>query len=80
MPADMFLRGLAIGVAVAAPVGPIGLLCINRTLTAGFAAGLATGLGAATADAAYGAVAAFGLAALVGAVSAAGDGLIPPSR
>ncbi len=75
MPADMFLRGLAIGVAVAAPVGPIGLLCINRTLTAGFAAGLATGLGAATADAAYGAVAAFGLAALGGAVSAAGDGL-----
>ncbi len=64
MPADMFLRGLAIGVAVAAPVGPIGLLCINRTLTAGF-----------TADAAYGAVAAFGLAALGGAVSAAGDGL-----
>ncbi len=75
MPADLFLRGLAIGVAVAAPVGPIGLLCINRTLTAGFAAGLATGLGAATADAAYGAVAAFGLAALGGAVSAAGDGL-----
>ncbi len=75
MPADLFLRGLAIGVAVAAPVGPIGLLCINRTLTAGFAAGFATGLGAATADAAYGAVAAFGLAALGGAVSAAGDGL-----
>ncbi len=75
MPVDLFLRGLAIGVAVAAPVGPIGLLCINRTLTAGFAAGLATGLGAATADAAYGAVAAFGLAALAGAVSAAGDGL-----
>ena len=75
MPADLFLRGLAIGVAVAAPVGPIGLLCINRTLTTGFAAGFATGLGAATADAAYGAVAAFGLAALGGAVSAAGDGL-----
>ncbi len=75
MAADLFLRGLAIGVAVAAPVGPIGVLCINRTLTAGFAAGLVTGLGAATADAAYGAVAAFGLTALAGAVSAAGDGL-----
>lgn len=56
------VRGLAIGFAIAAPVGPIGLLCIQRTLAQGRLVGLATGLGAATADALYGFVAAFGLA------------------
>jgi threonine/homoserine/homoserine lactone efflux protein len=58
--------GLALGLAVAAPVGPMSLLCIRRTLAGGFAAGLLSGLGVATADALYGAVAAFGLAALTG--------------
>ncbi|HYH18060.1 MAG TPA: LysE family transporter [Azospirillum sp.] len=58
------LKGLVIGVSIAAPVGPIGLLCIRRTLAEGPAMGLATGLGAATADALYGAVAGFGLAAV----------------
>lgn len=52
--------------AIAAPVGPIGVLCIRRTFAEGRAAGLATGLGAATADALYGAVAAFGLTAISG--------------
>jgi len=56
------LRGLLIGFAIAAPVGPIGVLCIRRTLAAGQLVGLASGLGAATADAFYGAVAGFGLA------------------
>src|SRR5947207_4814304 len=54
-------KGLAIGFCIAAPVGPIGVLCIRRSLAEGMVIGLATGLGAATADAAYGAVAAFGL-------------------
>lgn len=58
---SLFLRGLLIGLAIAAPVGPIGLLCIQRTLALGRTAGLLSGLGAATADAFYGAVAAFGL-------------------
>jgi threonine/homoserine/homoserine lactone efflux protein len=66
----VFLRGLAIGFGIAAPVGPIGILCIRRTLADGRAVGFAAGLGAATADALYGAVAAFGLtlvsSALVG--------------
>ena len=52
---SLFLEGVVIGFAVAAPVGPIGVLCIRRTLTDGRAAGLVSGLGAATADAAYGA-------------------------
>ena len=56
-----FLRGLAIGFGIAAPVGPIGVLCIRRTLADGRAVGFASGLGAATADAMYGGVAAFGL-------------------
>lgn len=58
-----FLRGLAMGFAIAAPVGPIGLLCIQRTLAAGRAMGLATGLGAATADGIWGLAAALGLGA-----------------
>jgi threonine/homoserine/homoserine lactone efflux protein len=58
---SVFLRGLAIGFGIAAPVGPIGILCIRRTLADGRAVGFAAGLGAATADALYGAVAAFGL-------------------
>jgi threonine/homoserine/homoserine lactone efflux protein len=57
-------RGAVIGFAIAAPVGPIGVLCIRRTFAEGRAAGLATGLGAATADAFYGAVAAFGLTSI----------------
>ena len=55
------LKGLLIGFSIAAPVGPIGVLCIQRTLAHGRLIGFASGLGAATADAAYGFVAAFGL-------------------
>jgi threonine/homoserine/homoserine lactone efflux protein len=54
-------RGLAIGLSIAAPVGPIGVLCIRRTLAEGRASGLVSGLGAATADGLYGCVAGFGL-------------------
>ena len=60
----MFSKGLVIGFSIAAPVGPIGLLCIRRSLLDGVMAGLATGLGAATADAAYGGIAGFGLTAI----------------
>jgi len=56
-----FLRGVLIGFSIAAPVGPIGVLCILRTLANGRVNGLVSGLGAATADALYGSVAAFGL-------------------
>jgi threonine/homoserine/homoserine lactone efflux protein len=64
--ASLFLKGLAIGFSIAAPVGPIGALCIRRTLAEGRAVGLASGMGAATADMFYGAVAAFGLTAVSG--------------
>jgi len=58
------LKGVVVGLSIAAPVGPIGLLCIRRSLAEGWRVGLATGLGAATADAAYGCVAGFGLTAV----------------
>ena len=58
------IKGLVIGLAIAAPVGPIGVLCIRRTLAEGRLVGLVTGMGAATADGLYGAVAAFGLTAV----------------
>jgi len=61
-----FLRGLVIGFSIAAPVGPIGVLCIRRTLAEGRALGFVSGLGAATADAIYGAIAGFGLTFLSG--------------
>jgi threonine/homoserine/homoserine lactone efflux protein len=64
MELTFLLRGLALGFAIAAPVGPIGVLCIRRTLAEGRVVGLVTGLGAATADATYGAVAAFGVSAI----------------
>ena len=66
MSAGLFVQSLWIGLSIAAPVGPIGLLVIQRTLRHGGAVGLATGLGAAAADAAYGAVGAFGVSALIG--------------
>ncbi len=56
-----FLKGLALGLAVAAPVGPIGVLCIRRTLAHGRLSGFVTGLGTATADTMYASVAGFGL-------------------
>jgi threonine/homoserine/homoserine lactone efflux protein len=59
-----FARGLAIGFAIAAVIGPIGLLCIRRTLADGPAVGVASGLGAATADGFYASIAAFGLTAI----------------
>jgi threonine/homoserine/homoserine lactone efflux protein len=57
-------RGWLIGFAIAAPVGPIGVLCIRRTLSGGRLVGFLSGIGAATADAVYGAIAAFGLTAI----------------
>jgi threonine/homoserine/homoserine lactone efflux protein len=61
MDIGFLLRGMVIGFSIAAPVGPIGVLCIRRTLTEGRAFGFVSGLGAATADAIYGCIAGFGL-------------------
>ncbi|MBA4384040.1 MAG: lysine transporter LysE [Anaerolinea sp.] len=61
MDINYLLKGIIIGFSIAAPVGPIGVLCIRRTLADGRTTGLLSGLGAATADALYGCVAGFGM-------------------
>lgn len=58
---ETILKGLMLGFSIAAPVGPIGVLCIRRTLARGFKSGFVSGLGAASADALYGIIAAAGL-------------------
>ncbi|MDB9525066.1 LysE family transporter [Oscillatoria sp. CS-180] len=58
------LEGLILGLSIAAPVGPIGILCVRRTLALGRWIGLVSGLGAATADGFYGCIAGFGLTAI----------------
>lgn len=68
MSATLFIRGFLIGLSVAATLGPMAILCIRRTLADGRLAGLATGLGVATADGCYGAVAGFGLTVVSGAL------------
>lgn len=62
----LFLKSLIIGFSIAAPVGPIGILCISRSLQKGFKSGFITGCGAAVADGIYGAIAAFGLTSISG--------------
>lgn len=64
----ILLQGLVIGFSIAAPIGPIGILCIQRTVLKGRAYGLVSGLGAATADAIYGSIAGFGLTVVSGAL------------
>lgn len=61
MDLSFLFRGLIIGVSIAAPVGPLAVLCIRRTLTQGRVAGLVSALGIASADAVYGAIGGFGL-------------------
>jgi threonine/homoserine/homoserine lactone efflux protein len=62
----VLLKGVVAGLCIAAPVGPVGVLCMRRSLAEGVRVGFASGLGAATADATYGCVAAFGLTAISG--------------
>ncbi|WP_025898466.1 LysE family translocator [Sneathiella glossodoripedis] len=64
MDLQLLIKGFLIGIAVAAPVGPVGALCIRRAISDGRVAAIGTGMGAAVADAIYGAVAAFGLTAV----------------
>src|SRR5260221_11628219 len=56
-----FLKGIAVGIVIAVPVGPVGVLCVRRTIFEGRLFGFLSGLGAATADTIFGIVAGFGL-------------------
>ncbi len=66
MDITILLKGILLGFSIAAPVGPIGVLCIRRTLAGGRLSGFVSGLGAATADAFYGSIAGFGLTFISG--------------
>lgn len=70
---DLLLRGILLGLAVAMPVGPIGVLCIQRSLAGGFWTGFSGGIGTAVADAVYAALAAAGFAVLAGSIGPAQD-------
>ncbi|KVL50305.1 LysE/ArgO family amino acid transporter [Burkholderia territorii] len=61
----LFIKSVVMGLSIAVPVGPIGMLCIQRSLSRGFRAGFATGVGAACADAIYGLLGALGVAGIV---------------
>lgn len=61
---SLLLKGLVMGFSIAAPVGPVGLLCIRRTLAKGRLSGLVSGMGAASADGLYGLLAGLGIGAL----------------
>ncbi|WP_137790266.1 LysE family transporter [Bacillus sp. E(2018)] len=61
MLSELFIKGLILGISIAAPVGPIGVFCIQRTLTQGRVVGIVSGLGAACADLLYGLIAGLGL-------------------
>jgi len=61
---EIFLQGCVVGFIIASPIGPVGVLCIRRTLTEGRLVGLVTVFGAATADALYGLIAGLGLTAV----------------
>ena len=56
-----FLKGIVVGIVIAVPIGPVGVMCVRRTVFAGKLAGFVSGLGAATADAVIGIIAGFGL-------------------
>ena len=60
----IIINGFIFGLVLAAPVGPVGVLCVQRTLSEGRMHGLLSGLGAAVGDAIYGAIAAFGVSAV----------------
>jgi threonine/homoserine/homoserine lactone efflux protein len=67
-----FIKGVILGFSIAAPVGPIGVLCIRKTLQFGRLSGLSSGMGAAIADTVYGIIAAFGLTLVANFLIAAG--------
>jgi threonine/homoserine/homoserine lactone efflux protein len=62
---ELLLRGVLAGLAIAIPVGPVNILCISRTIASGRVAGLISGLGAATADTLYGAIAGFSISLVI---------------
>jgi len=64
-PWELLLRGAIAGLAISAPVGPVNVLCVSRTLTRGRSGGIVSGLGAAAADTIYGSIAGFSISFII---------------
>jgi len=62
---ELLIRGIATGLIIAAPVGPVNVICVQRTIAKGWRSGLVSGLGSAVADTLYGAIAAFSIAFVI---------------
>jgi threonine/homoserine/homoserine lactone efflux protein len=62
---ELFLRGIVAGAAISAPVGPVNVLCVSRTIAKGWRAGVVSGLGAAAADTFYGSIAGFSISIVI---------------
>ncbi len=63
---ELFLKGVIAGVAISAPVGPVNVLCVSRTISKGWIAGIVSGIGAAAADTFYGSIAGFSISIVIG--------------
>jgi threonine/homoserine/homoserine lactone efflux protein len=63
---ELLIRGLLAGLMIAAPVGPVNVLCMHRTILGGWRSGVISGLGAATADMLYGGIAGFSITFIIG--------------
>ena len=63
---EFLMRGAVAGLAISAPVGPVNVMCVSRTISNGPRAGLISGLGAAAADTLYGAIAGFSISFVIG--------------
>lgn len=66
----LFLKGIGMGLLVSVPLGPVGIMCIQRTINRGLKSGVFSGLGAATADLFYALIAGFGLTYIIGFIEA----------
>jgi threonine/homoserine/homoserine lactone efflux protein len=62
---ELLIRGVIAGLIIAAPVGPVNILCMQRTIFKGWRAGVIAGLGSASADVIYGAIAGFSIAFII---------------
>lgn len=65
MDLELPIRGLAVGLIIAAPIGPVNVLCIQRTIEKGWKSGILSGLGAALVDTGYGAIAGFSISLVI---------------
>ena len=62
---ELLFRGIIAGLAISAPVGPINVICVSRTVTKSWLSGVISGLGAAVADSFYGAIAGFSISFVI---------------